>query len=470
MKLTFSSQRPFEIEMGDGQHFRADAIIRMIPKRRLVAFGTWLDKPVVAKLFFHPDHSKKHITKENNGLIVLRQNKIPTPACYYQGMSEDRRVHMLIFERLMHSKSLDAIWKETLEKEAIEPILKSVVLELATQHVLGVLQNDLHMKNFLIRAQTVYTLDAADIEQHDRLLPKKICMDNLALFFSQLGVGKRDLQIKLFEYYAKSRGWLLKKQDYKELFFSIQKYNRKRWKKFDAKIKRSSTDFCRIKTNRLLTIYLRHYDSKPFQIFLNDPDAIFNNVSTPILKNGRSSTVIKTKIDDHTLVVKRYNIKNKKHFLKRMFRATRAFKTWRLSQKLNFFEVTTAKPIAFIEKRWFFLRRQSYFVTEFIEGPHALDFFKSHHHNEALTNLLADRIIVVLKNLAKLEMTHGDLKLTNILIQNLHPVLIDLDGAKEHVTLASLRAAWKNEIKRLMKNFEKLPLVGNQFKMLFEKK
>jgi serine/threonine protein kinase len=67
-------------------------------------------------------------------------------------------------------------------------------------------------------------------------------------------------------------------------------------------------------------------------------------------------------------------------------------------------------------------------------------------------------------------MTHGDLKITNILIdEHEHPVLIDFDGAKEHASKARLKKSWHEEIKRFLANFASNPAISNQFKVEFEK-
>ena len=67
---------------------------------------------------------------------------------------------------------------------------------------------------------------------------------------------------------------------------------------------------------------------------------------------------------------------------------------------------------------------------------------------EKIQNMVK-RISLLLKNVAKVEITHGDLKITNILINAAEqPVLIDLDGAAEHGSLSRLRKAWQNELAR----------------------
>jgi len=461
----FAFDSPFEIPLIDDQVFSADEIIRIIPGKRLVAFGTWQEKPVVAKLFFDKKHAKRHMEEDLAGVERLRENKIPTPPIYYYGICKDKRIYILLFKRIFDAKSLHDIWLKKKNPERLLPALKGVTVELATQHVLGILQNDLHLKNFLLTRKKIYTLDGAQIELFPVLLSKKTSMHNFALFLSQLGVGTEELQMKLFNHYASSRGWLLKPEDTTELFMMIKKWNHERWLRYQKKIFRESSEFACMETWSKWGVYDRNYAKPEFERFLHDPEMAFHHATAVVLKAGRSSTVIKVTLDQQELVIKRYNLKNFWHRLRRCLRTTRAATSWRLAQKMKLFGIPTAKPVAFIEKKYFGLRGKSYYVMEYVPGEHGGSYFMRHRGEEEKVNEMVARIAKLLKNLAKLEVTHGDLKITNVLIDDQeNPRLIDLDGAAEHAALSSLRAGWRKEIKRFLENFQDDPALQEKFK------
>lgn len=462
--LDFTSDSPFQLTLTDDQVFVAEKMMRIVPRKRLVAYGTWQGKEVIAKLFFDKE-AKQHWESEIAGVKLLIDNRVPTPTLLHQCKSKDGRVYVLFFEYIANAKSLDDIWHHKNNIHAVMPLLKSVVVELATQHVFGLLQHDLHLKNFLIRKNKhVYMLDGAEVELSEPLLPKKVSMQHLALFLAQLGVGVESYQEILFKHYAKSRGWLSKEEDKNELFFLIRQWNEQRWKKFAKKIMRNSSNFANKKDSHTFAMYDRQYAKPEWLAFLHDPESAFHHPTMTMLKNGRSSTVVKVMLDQCEFVVKRYNMKNKWHFLRRCLRPTRAFAAWRLAQKLSLFCLPTAKPVAFIEKRLLGLRGKSYYVTEYVSGKHIGDFFAQYANDEEKISMMVKRIVALLKSMARLEITHGDLKMTNILIdESEQPFLIDFDGAVEHLSLASLRQAWKHEIKRLLDNFQDLPNVKEAF-------
>jgi tRNA A-37 threonylcarbamoyl transferase component Bud32 len=462
-KYSFSPH--FRLKLADNQSFLADEILRVLPKRRLVAFGTWQEKPVVAKLFFDPKNAQRHMEKDAAGARSLRENKIPAPALLHRSMSEDGRVCVLLFERIYHATSLGEAWRNRESIKDVMPLLRGTVVEIATQHVLGVLQHDLHLNNFLITRKTIYTLDGGQIETFPPLLSKKQSMKSLALFLAQLGVGVEACQEKLFLHYAKARGWLLKKNDIASIFFYIKTWNEKRWMRFQRKLFRNCTDFSFFKDWHTVGAYDRHYAFPEFTEFLIQPEMAFDHPSMKVLKAGRSSTVVKVTLDNKEFVIKRYNMKSIWHRLRRCFRPTRAAHSWRLAHKLSLFGVATAKPVAFIEKRFLGLRGKSYYVSEYVSSTNVSDYINNNLGNLDKIDTIVLRTAAMLKNLAKLAITHGDLKATNILIDKREqPVLIDLDGAVENGSIVKMRLRWRKEIERFLKNFESLPPVMEKFK------
>ncbi|MBA3661427.1 MAG: hypothetical protein H0W64_06845 [Gammaproteobacteria bacterium] len=466
-QAAYGTLKRFNLALSADEDFTAKTVLRHVPQRRVVVSGIWRGKKVVAKIFISPKHSKKHMEREFNGNRLLVQNKIPTPSLLFYGATCDKRIHILIFQCLQHVRSLHALWMDHEHGETAKPQLKAVVIELATQHVLGIIQKDLHLKNFLVGRKIVYTLDGAQITHHALKINKKTSINHLALFLSQLGVGCEGLQKKLFESYAKARGWLLKPADTIELFRLIKQWHEKRWQHFAEKIFRTSNDFVKRHTWSMLCMSDRAFISPEFNFYLENPEAFFHHPTCQVLKQGRSATVIKINLNGKALVVKRYNLKNLWHRIRRMTRATRAAVSWRLAHKLQLFGIKTAKPIAFIEKRFLGLRGTSYYISEYIQGETAAQYFE--RHEETITSPMVDRLADLLRNLAKLTITHGDLKITNIIIdEHLAPVLIDLDGTQEHLSLSSLRTAWRYEIKRFLNNFNHQQALYEQFKLKLE--
>ena len=461
---------PFQLMLTDSKDMLfCHEILRVIPGKRLVAYGTYGNKPVVAKLFYEPGNATRHAKREFTGIQALLDRGVLTPQLYYHGTSQDRKAHVLIFERITEADSLDHVWSQRNSIKELLPLLHTLMIEMATHHVMGILQHDLHFKNFLVKKKNIYTIDGGDLQVFDKPLTKKDSLDNLGLFFSQLGVGTEELQKALFQIYAEARSFLVKKQDLDYLTAAQEKWTAIRWEQFSKKIFRSCTAFARSSTLTSLCMYDRDYESEELLQFLKNPETVFSAPATEILKAGRSSTVLKIKLAGQYFVLKRYNIKDAAHGLRRCLRSTRAANGWRLAQRLRLMGVATARPAAFIEKRFFGLRGKSYLLMEYIEGEHAGEFFAHNHEDNAHSRFVAQQMIALFESLARLRITHGDLKMTNILIaRQLKPMLIDLDGMYEHKNQFRFKLAFHREIKRFMLNWQDNPTIYNMFELLVE--
>lgn len=463
-QLDVSVSKPFQLMLADSETpLICTEIIRIVPKKRLVAFGKWNNQAVVAKLFY--ERGKKsalHCQRDAKGVAALIEANVPTPALKCRSHADKKRVHVLLFEKISPSFSLEEIWQGKVCLNELLPLLRGVIHELATQHVLGILQRDLHLKNFLVSQKKIYTLDGGSIEKFDMPLDKKASLDNLGLFFAQLGVGTEKLRQELFQYYVQLRSWLVKKSDITTLHTAINKTNQQRWQHFQKKIFRNCTAFKKITQFSRSIMVDRTALSPEFLNLLNHPEQAFTEKSTT-LKAGRSSSVVKIKIQHQTFVVKRYNVKNSWHWLRRCLRPTRAAVAWRLAQRLRLFGVATPKPIAYIENHLLGLRGKSYLIMEAIEGVHLGDYFTSFDASQAHFSKTAEQVVKLFQHLAELFITHGDLKMTNILIGGSGPFLIDLDGMIEHTSRTPFKRALKKDLRRFLKNWQYQPSIHALF-------
>lgn len=469
-KATHGFSSTFVLSLPKQVSLICEEVIRLVPGKRLVAFGLWKKKQIVAKIFFNA-RAKQHMAREIRGIEALTTAKIPSPAILFYGQSIDPSISVLIFERIAQAESLDTFCQKHKNSPKTEAMLTHLTIELATQHVLGLIQEDLHLNNFLIAADKIYTLDGANIRKLDKPLDKKQSLENLALFFSQLGISTNTLQQCLFHTYIKTRSWVIKKADLQFFQRALLQWNIKRWVAYRKKIFRSSTQFCRIKNFQHFILYERHYDSPLFEQLIQNPDAFFSLPSTEILKAGRTSTVVKIPLDNQQIVIKRYNIKNFHHRLKRCIQPTRAQLSWRLAHQLQFVGINTAKPVAFIENRFLGLRSKSYFVMEYIEGTRADHFFENTTITPEQKIIAAKRIVALLFKLVRLRLSHGDLKITNILFNTQQePILIDLDSMREHRSSLSLWYYFRKDLVRFLENWQNNPTMQQLFKQLIQNK
>lgn len=203
--------------------------------------------------------------------------------------------------------------------------------------------------------------------------------------------------------------------------------------------------------------YRSHYDSQWLQELLRDPDRRMAQPDFTILKPGRpgsATTVGYVEIDRRNIVIKRYDTKNAWHALRRTVRRSRAENCWNFAGRLERLGVTTAPSVAFIQEYVATgLRGCSWYVMEYIDdGLIRLDSLKASAGNAASSMV---QIIKMMTRLRDHHISHGDMKATNLLVDETEDrvVLLDLDAMKEHFTVDRARAATAKDVDRFLRNW-----------------
>lgn len=453
---------------GSDDVLHCERSLRVIPGRRSVLSGKWGRKQVVAKLFYRRLHVHRHLRREAKGIRALSKASIISPDLLYVGKARNTAVGVLLLEYIHPASHLGEVWNNLENPEEKRDLLCRFVAILAKMHQAGLKQQDLHLNNFLVKSHTIYCVDAATIQRNRRGHPLRVqeSVDNLALFFAQLTFQDSSLVFSLFTSYAATRGWNDTDNLFKELQLRIEQWRRWRIKKYLNKIFRESIDIvCRKSFTRYM-LCKRSCHTPAMAAFLDNPDPLLDKQNYLLLKRGNTSTVGRVKVADHDLVVKRYNIKNFWHGLRRSFMATRAAHSWRNAHLLLLSGIATPKPIALLERRLGPFRGKAYFISEYVEGLHAVDFFGS--GDECQKSAVARRIAQIFSKLELARITHGDMKATNIIIHEKEPILTDLDAMRLHLDGKRFASAHSKDKKRFSKNWIPVPEVARLFEGLID--
>jgi tRNA A-37 threonylcarbamoyl transferase component Bud32 len=211
----------------------------------------------------------------------------------------------------------------------------------------------------------------------------------------------------------------------------------------------------------------QQYYTPQMQALLQDLDRAIEN-PYKILKNDVTSTVVVLEVDNQLLVVKRANTKDWMHMIRRLFSSSRAKKNWRNSLKLLKIGIPTFTPVALIEECFGFLNGRSYFICTYIEGIDALHYFACGAKPQPIWRNVAVNIANMLQKLADNKLSHRDLNLSNILVIDNQPWLIDLDSMRHHWCDISAKKGALREQKRFMENWDEAPGVAPETVSLFQ--
>ncbi len=460
-RLTFSDEQR-RLELVDSTtELMCQRRVRSLPGKRQVFYAQWGEQMVFAKVFQDPKRAKIHWQRELDGLAALHAVKIAAPEVIYAGGVKDKPWFIILLKEIAPAKSMAEVWQQASDDEARLHLMEQVVDLLVVHHRAGIRQHDLHLDNLLLHSDQLYTLDGADIERETTALTQAPSLDNLALLLAQNTPVYDRFVETLYKRYREGRGW--EESESSECFLKRVKSRRERRKKeYLKKTLRECTAFVCYKSADYQLVVDRAFYTDAMKAFLRDPDSSCPEPDT-LLKDGNTCTVWRTEVDCHDLVVKRYNVKSSIHGLKLSVRKGRSHTSWQNAHRLLFYGIATPRPVVLYRNTRNRLRPTTYFIASHVSGVDAREWFSDSSHTVDQLTTMAEKLAAMLKQLASLWISHGDLKATNILIVDGEPQLIDLDSMRQHRTYQSFLPALKSDRIRFSENWVKMPQVAAIF-------
>jgi tRNA A-37 threonylcarbamoyl transferase component Bud32 len=154
---------------------------------------------------------------------------------------------------------------------------------------------------------------------------------------------------------------------------------------------------------------------------------------------SQSTYVARLSVGGRDLMVKRYNHKGLVHSLGRTIQRSRARHNWRASHVLRYVGIGAPRPCAFLEFHRGPIVWQSYFLCEYVGAPSLYDILEQGQLGADELTVIAGKVHQLLRSLARWRISHGDLKLENILLDAERAIIIDLDGIRFHRTALTYR-------------------------------
>jgi tRNA A-37 threonylcarbamoyl transferase component Bud32 len=436
--------------LDNGKEIVGLEVVRSLPGKRLVFLGEYAGAKVFVKLFLDPSRGQRHWQRELDGLEAFRRGKIPTADVIYSGQTAQHGWPVIILAQLTGMKSVKQAWSEA-DPEYREQLLRRMTILLARHHQAGLCQTDLHLDNFMLSEREIFSLDGAGVRFFVGGVDQETALQNLGLFMAQLTPEWESRVPEVYEIYAGERGWQ-NGPGSEALLRQVQVARAGRWKEFRNKLLRSCTAFSYTKQRDGFRVVAREYVGPEMSDLLRDPDASFPGAEQA-LKNGNTCTVWATAVNGHGVVIKRYNVKGFWHGLKLSLQRGRGLRSWVNGHRLLFYGIPTARPIALLKRRVGLLCSKAYLLTEQVQSTSAREWFGDPAVAREEKKVMADRIAQVLRDLQQQQISHGDLKASNILIGEGKAMLVDLDAMHQHASTAKFKQAWSKDIQRFLKNW-----------------
>ncbi|QCY10158.1 lipopolysaccharide kinase InaA family protein [Pseudomonas sp. MPC6] len=428
------------------------SLLRVLPGQRYVGAGVWRGRPVLAKLLVG-SKAARHFQRELDGVRLLAAQGLTTPQLLADGLKEGEG-GWLLFDYLEGAESLGEAWKQVeqlpLLADEQSAVLADALGAIGQLHRKGLWQEDLHLDNLLRQSGRLYLIDGAGIrvETAGKPLSRQKVLENLGVFFAQLPKSLEPFTEELLVYYLLSNGEHALPME--ALQQQIDKVRRWRLKDFLIKVGRECTLFS-VQRGAFGLQAIRREEEAAMLPVLEQADALLDQGH--LYKTGGAASVGKVEVGGRTLVIKRYNIKGFAHWLKRFWRPSRAWHSWREGNRLAFLDIATPKPLALLEKRFLWLRSRAYLITEHLSGPDIIERFGPYVERGDAPEAELVALDQLFAQLIRERISHGDLKGHNLFWQEDRWSLIDLDSMCQHDSVGRFAPAYARDRARFMRNW-----------------
>jgi len=297
--------------------------------------------------------------------------------------------------------------------------LNRLIRCLARHHQQGIIQDDLHMGNFLLKDKNIYSLDGDHVHSFRSPITKSRSLTNLSKLLSNFFPLIETRILENYQVYCSARGWIPTEKGTRKLIRKATGMRKRRLAKNVRKMYRSGSSFSVFKTSGYYSIRNRGVWNDRFKIISDHPE--------PIIAQTRGEQMdgfnkYHLSIDDVPVTL--YSARAFGFFWLRRFGVVS--RLWRNALRLNRLEIHTPRPIAIIEKRKRPMIWHAFLIVESWKGVVAQSFFLSDSVPERDKHIVAERIANAFFVMQQTGIAIRGVCSTNIIISDLKPVFLNV--------------------------------------------
>ena len=429
----------FSVGLSTGETLSVRKIFRWLPGKRITGEAEFAGETVLAKLFISAS-SGRHCRREVRGINLLKGAGIPTPEIKFCAGG------ILITEFLTPSETLLERITAAGDDDKIR-LLTSAARLIGRMHAAGVVHGDLHSGNFLCHNDGLLMIDGDAVRTtlFGKPARGKRVLENLSMLLLALPAVWSGAHEEMIAYYRRENPAM--RASVERIRDVTDRLRRDVFAHLVRKSLRSSTAFSVRKSFFRFTSVIRN-QAELFRGVLSSPDRVIETGMR--LKTGESSTVAAFELAGRRFVMKRYNLKSRRHAFLRFWRKSRAWNSWKAGQLLALEKINTPVPAALIEERVGPFRRRAWIINDYCDGT----LLETLNPQEEPSTEMKRAIVRLFSMLHAERISHGDMKASNLMWSGGRLYVIDLDVMKQHRFAFTYKKKWDKDRARFLRNWK----------------
>lgn len=370
----------------------------------------------------------------------------------------------------------------------------------ARLHDAGIVHKDLHAANLLIRLgpgdrPQLYLIDLHDVSLRWPL-NWRVSRDNLVMLNRWFALrASRPARYRFWRAYCKARqrmrgGWpdgacyregptpanrLASQESARDLEQRTWRSNLRFWRHRDRRCLVTNRYYYRLQSEAVVGCAVRDLDQGAMVRLLADPDAPFQQPGAVLLKDSHSSTVAEFDLaiagSVRRVIYKRFRVTAWSDPWLALLRRSPALRSWINGHGLRERCLPTARPLAVFQRRRGVLVYEGYLLTEKI--PQAVDLRRfvvelaelDETDRRRQLRRRIEQVARLVSELHRRQVSHRDLKASNVLVSCEGVWLIDLVGMAPCRQLCQRRRV--QNLARLHASFHQSPILTRTDKLRF---
>lgn len=218
-------------------------VFRVIVGKRIVCLGQADAGKMIVKLYLARHGARRHWRRSERGCKAFVEKGVPAPAVLFSGYLPEHGVYALVLEYLEGGTRVDRALEAVHDTGGRGAVLDALMAALAHHHACGILQQDLHLGNFMTREGGIYSLDGDQVRSLSRPVGRKGSFRNLARLLASLPAVSGPARDARITAYAGARGWEISDRETRWIEKEARRVRDRKLGEYLGKVYRSKDPF-----------------------------------------------------------------------------------------------------------------------------------------------------------------------------------------------------------------------------------